>query len=205
VNMDPYKELGVSPGASRDEIRDAYGKLAKKYHPDRFQEDYMKELAEEKMKKINEAYDFLMKGASSRSSSASSSRGSQTAQNTANEEPAFFRQVRQLLQGRRFQEAFDLLNTNPVKNAEWYYLAGVSLMNLGQYETGLGHLEKAVSLEPQNVEYVQAFQQARNASFFTRRAGYVRGGGASCCEICAAAWCLDTCCECGGGDCITCC
>lgn len=52
---DPYEVLGVSKDASADEIKKAYRKLSKKYHPDLNHD----EGAEEKFKEVNEAYDIL--------------------------------------------------------------------------------------------------------------------------------------------------
>jgi len=57
----PYEVLGVKPGASESEIRAAYKNLVKKYHPDKYQNNPLADLAEEKMQEINEAYDILMK------------------------------------------------------------------------------------------------------------------------------------------------
>lgn len=57
---DPYKVLGVSPSATDEEIKDAYRKLAKKYHPDQYGDSPLSELAGEKMKEINEAYDTIV-------------------------------------------------------------------------------------------------------------------------------------------------
>ena len=59
---DPYEVLGISPDASDDEIKRAYRELARKYHPDNYQNNPLSDLAEEKMKEINEAYDAITKG-----------------------------------------------------------------------------------------------------------------------------------------------
>ena len=61
---DPYEVLGIKPGASDDEIKRAYRDLARKYHPDNYQNNPLADLAEEKMKEINEAYDALSKKSS---------------------------------------------------------------------------------------------------------------------------------------------
>ncbi len=55
---DPYEVLGISPGASEDEIKAAYRKMAKKYHPDL---NGGSPEAEKKMKEVNDAYTFLIK------------------------------------------------------------------------------------------------------------------------------------------------
>ena len=58
---DPYKILGVSPTATDEEIKKAYRKLAVKYHPDNYVDNPLADLAEERMKEINEAYDRIQK------------------------------------------------------------------------------------------------------------------------------------------------
>ena len=63
---DPYSVLGVSPDASDEEIKRAYRELARKYHPDNYQNNPLADLAEEKMKAINEAYDANTKRRSGR-------------------------------------------------------------------------------------------------------------------------------------------
>lgn len=75
---DPYEILGVSTDASDDEIKKAYRELARKYHPDNYQNNPLADLAEEKMKEINEAYDAITKSRSSGGYSSGYSGGSYT-------------------------------------------------------------------------------------------------------------------------------
>ena len=58
---DPYKVLNVSPSASDEEVKKAYRDLARKYHPDNYHDNPLADLAQEKMKQINEAYDAITK------------------------------------------------------------------------------------------------------------------------------------------------
>ena len=57
----PYEVLGVSPSATNEEVRDAYRALAKKYHPDNYVDSPLADMAEEKMKEINSAYDQILR------------------------------------------------------------------------------------------------------------------------------------------------
>jgi len=59
LDYDPYKALEISPGASWDEIEKAFKKMARKYHPDRFQSEKEQELANKLMSMINASYSFL--------------------------------------------------------------------------------------------------------------------------------------------------
>ena len=61
TRSEAYKILEVSENSSEEEIKAAYKKLAKKYHPDFYQNNPLASLAEEKLKEINEAYDILNK------------------------------------------------------------------------------------------------------------------------------------------------
>lgn len=62
MRKDPYQVLGVSRHASKEEVKEHYRSLAKKYHPDRYEDPYAKEMAEEKMREINAAYDAITSG-----------------------------------------------------------------------------------------------------------------------------------------------
>ncbi len=54
--IDPYQVLGIPRGASEEEIKKAYRKKAKEYHPDLHPDD---PVAAQKMNEVNEAYDML--------------------------------------------------------------------------------------------------------------------------------------------------
>ena len=58
---DPYQVLGVTRGASDEEIKKAYRTLSRKYHPDANVNNPNKDQAEERFKQVQQAYDQIMK------------------------------------------------------------------------------------------------------------------------------------------------
>ena len=56
---DPYEVLGVPSTATDEEVKKAYRNLARKYHPDNYHDSALADVAQEKMKEINEAYEMV--------------------------------------------------------------------------------------------------------------------------------------------------
>lgn len=201
--MNPYEILGIKPDATQAEIKSAYRKLIKQYHPDQYGDNPLRELAEEKMREINGAYDQLTKGSSGSSSNYSSSSSST---NNPNDSYALA-EARRLLQVRQLAAAEAKLNSISNRNAEWNFLYGVVLSNKGWYDGALKHLQTAVSMDPNNFEYKQALNSLnqRGQSYggnFYRQTGRNSSDTLDCCFN---LWCLDSLCECAGGDLIGCC
>lgn len=196
MERDPYSILGVGKYATEEEIKKAYRELAKKYHPDNFSDDSMKELAEEKMKEINEAYDTLTRRASGAQSSYSS---------------AEFIRIRTLINEHNFSEAeikLDAMNMSD-RGAEWHFLKGCVLSQRGWFLDAQKYFETACNMEPSNTEYRQAYESMRNtASSYSRgyrNAPQGRTGGCCDSDVCTTLICADCLCECLGGDLISCC
>ena len=208
MSQNPYKVLGVEENATPEAIKKAYTDMVKKYHPDRYKEDYMKELAEQKMKEINEAYDAIQKGNGYSSYSWREDTSRQTAdQSRRSESFGSLRDARMQINGRNFSKAREILQSLTQRDAEWFFLMGIVEVNYGNYDQGKYYINEAVMMDPGNQEYRQAYQQIFSGTIFSQNANPYNRYDTSqvCCQACAAAWCLDVCCECGGGDFINCC
>ena len=124
---DPYEVLGVPHGASEDEIKKAYRELARKYHPDNYANNPLADLAQEKMKEINEAYATLMKGG--RQQADAGSTGGQRSSAGSTSSPLY--EIRRRIQLGDLDGAEAGLNAVSARTAEWYYLRGVIAQRRG--------------------------------------------------------------------------
>lgn len=189
---DPYSVLGVKNNASDDEVKRAYRDLARKYHPDNYQNNPLADLAEEKMKEVNEAYDAInkMRGGGGQSQSAY---GYQSQSSTASS--GVYAQARQAINMGNLAQAEQLLRSAPTQNGEWHFLMGSVAYRKGWLDEASQHYQMACNMEPGNPEYRQAFNMMRQGGSSYRPYGY-SAGGADSCDCCTSMLCLN--CLCGG-------
>ena len=201
---DPYKVLGVSPDASDDEIKKAYRALARKYHPDKYRDSDLADLASEKMKEVNAAYEEIQNirkngGSSQSSHSNNNSQGGYNYGGGTSKNP-LYNEIRRYLNDGNIAAAeaklFEVHEGDRV--AEWNFLYGCVLIKKGQYVDAQRYIDIACSMDPYNHEYRAAKDQLRRQA-----QGY--GGydsaprvGCSCCDICAGLMCMDCLCACMG-------
>ena len=197
---DPYEVLGVSKNATDEEIKNAYRNLARKYHPDNYADNPLADLAGEKMKEINDAYDAIMNGRKS---------GKRSGANYNNPNSKFG-DVRSLIMQGRLDDAQVLLDGVPLnaRDAEWHFLNGSVLYKRGWFNDAYSNFAAAVRMEPDNPEYRQALNNIQRQGAGGYGNPYRTGnnmGGCSSCDVCSSLICADCCCECMGGDLIPCC
>ena len=181
--MDPYQVLGISRGASDEEIKKAYRSLSRKYHPDANINNPNKAQAEEKFKQVQQAYDQIMKEKQQGSSYGGgygygdgyggnyggfggfggfggSAYGNGSYQRSTQQESTRMQAAANYIRARHYREALNVLNDIPFgeRQGSWYYYSAVAHNGLGNTATALEHIRRAVELEPSNIQYRQ-FQQ----------------------------------------------
>lgn len=222
---DPYQVLGVDKNATDDEIKKAYRRLAKKYHPDANPGDAA---AAKKMQEINEAYDQIKNPEKYRTQTAGSQgygnpygnpyggsqqsggygydpfggyyqRRSYGEQYTDSHKQAAYNYIRY----GRYQEALNLLNqmTSDRRDAQWYYLSALANEGIGSQVTALEHMRKAVSMDPGNQNYLNELDRMEHGGdTYRRQAGNFQGFDLHmnpCASFCMC-YMLNMCCGRGG-------
>lgn len=195
---DPYSVLGVSPDASDEEVKRAYRELARKYHPDNYQNNPLADLAEEKMKEINEAYNTVTKlraGGGSPSGQAYQSAGYQSAYQSSYQSgyqyqqqssSPLYQRVRVMVQNRQLDEAEELLRSAPAQDAEWHFLMGSIVYRRGWLDEAYQHFQIAANAEPGNLEYRQALNMMQQQGRAARNTGR---SSSDCGDLCTSYLC----------------
>lgn len=214
VFMDPYQVLGVSRDASDDEVKKAYRNLSRKYHPDANINNPNKAQAEEMFKKVQAAYDQIMK---ERQYGGHGTAGSQYGQGSSHyggysggfggfggfgasdrEEEPRMQAARNFINSGHYQEACNVLNSIQERNARWYYYSAIANSGIGNQINALEYARKAVQMEPGNAEYRQLVSRLENNGRWYADRGTQYGFGTDgrsnclsdlCCCMCASSMC----------------
>lgn len=207
----PFVVLGVNENCTQNELFDAYKNLRNKYSDLRFEEGQTGTDACNKLEEIEHAYqqanDIL--------------RERYNIQYTGNN----LVDVENAIRNGNMDEAQHILDNCQERSAQWHYLQSVIFYKKNWTSDALKQLDFACNLEPDNIKYSEARENMikkmndsashQNTSFYrsNQKSGQrsysrpmgSREGDISICNCCSSLLCADCCCECMGGDLITCC
>ena len=202
---DPYKVLGVSPNASDEEIKRAYRALAKKYHPDRNPGDAE---AAKKMQQVNAAYEQIKNPPQAGSSGGYGGYSQydpfgfggyqQRSYTDTDSGDNYQKAALNYIRFGRYREALNALENSTQRDARWYYLSALANDGLGNQVTALEHIRRAVSMEPDNQEYLDALNRIEyGGTAYRQQAGNFRGfemRSNPCMNLCLCYLCQMFCC-----------
>ena len=199
----PYQILGVSETASMDEVKKAYRKLSRIYHPDANVNNPNKDQAEAKFKEIQAAYQQIEQRNTSGQGSYQQyyggfedffggfGFGGQSGQyRQESTDSTLMQAAANYLRNGYYREALNVLNNVPVaeRNAKWYYYSAQANAGTGNNITAQEHARTAVQLEPNNYVYQELLRRMQSGeSWYTQRGStYGRSAGSfySCCSCC---------------------
>lgn len=211
--MNPYEVLGVSENASDEEIKKAYRRLSRQYHPDANVNNPNKDAAEEKFKEVQAAYKSIMDGNSQNSYGGyNSSYGGQygggfggfggfsgfddferyTRRTTGEDrgEDMYFNAAARYIQNGSYDEALNVLKSISNHNGKWYYYSAIAHYGKGNQATALEHIQRAMNIEPYNMEYQRVYSQIKSGSNWYNGMGRTytmpTGSGGYCFKLCLA-------------------
>ncbi len=200
---DPYQILNVSSSATDEEVKRAYRELARKYHPDNYHDNPLADLAQEKMKEINAAYDEIQRrrsGQAGNRATASQGYGYGYQQQASYSGNAAFQQVRMAINRNDLNTAEQLLARINDHDGEWNYLKGTICYRRGWVDEARRYFQTACQMDPGNAEYRRALIHVENGGGSYRPEGYDVYSTGCGDNICARAMCTYLLCNaCGFG------
>lgn len=208
---DPYQVLGVPSTATDEEVKKAYRNLARKYHPDNYHDNPLADLAQERMKEINEAYETIRtqrKAAQSGGQSYGGYTGGYSQGYNAGAYGGVWQRIRLAISQGNLNLAEELLNAQTDHNGEWNFLKGAVCYKRGWMDEARRYYETAVQMDPGNAEYQRALDMlnGNGAAYRPNGYGHVTTGncaGDNCSSLCAACACMN--CLFGSGGYFFCC
>ncbi len=217
MSKNPFIILGVDEETvNQNELEQAYRTLRAKYEDDRFLEGEAGEEATRKISEIDQAYEDAREKLMTKS--------------TVTDKGISYTEIENQIRAKNFNQAQAMLDSIVDRNAEWHFLQSVIYYKKGWVSESMVQLKLAVNLDPSNVRYQTELQRLKenvegpqhtNYNYqrtnqhgdpYYRGDGYDRSYGPTrpsntngTCDICSTLCALDCCCECMGGDLITCC
>lgn len=140
----PFEELGLRAWAEPEEIRAAYRALVKQCHPDMVQDPAKKQEAQERMVRLNLAYEEALRLATPRQYAP-------YVQELPKDEAVAL--AERMLQKNKPENALRQLLRAESKDAVWYYTQGKILMRMEQFHSAHQAFREAVRLDPSNNTY----------------------------------------------------
>ena len=201
---DPYQVLGVPSTATDEEVKKAYRDLARKYHPDNYHDNPLADLAQERMKEINEAYEAVQSQRKAQRSGGYSASGAGYGTGYGGYQSAYqgsyqssrYQRVRMAISSGDLNLAEELLNAQTNHDAEWNFLKGAICYRRGWLDEARRYYQTAVTMAPDNPEYQRALDilEGRGAAYRPDGYGSVTTGtcgNSDCLRLCGATLCCN--------------
>ena len=204
---DPYQVLGVPSTATDEEVKKAYRDLARKYHPDNYHDNPLADLAQERMKEINEAYEAVQSQRKAQRSGGYSAGGQRYGGQGYGYQSGYqngyqggytsrYQRVRMAISSGDLNLAEELLNAQSDHDAEWNFLKGAFCYRRGWLDEARRYYQTAMTMAPDNPEYQRALDILEGRGTAYRPEGYgdvTTGacGDSSCLRLCGATLCCN--------------
>lgn len=218
---DPYDVLGLQRGASDDEIKKAYRTLSRQYHPDANVNNPNKAQAEERFKEVQQAYDAIQHEKEGGGYGPGSSRGGAYSSygdfsgfggawsgfggfsgfggsayrdgsaGAQSEADLHLQAAQNYINSRHYQEALNVLGQMTERDGRWYYLSAAANMGVGNNVQAKVMAQRAVELDPNNLQYRQLLEQMESGGSWYQGMGSAYGypmetGADLCPRMCLA-------------------
>lgn len=215
---DPYQVLGITPYATDDEVKSAYRKMAKKYHPDNFAGSDLAAKAEQKMKEVNAAYQEIQDiragkksggfgaggyggnyGSAGNGGSGSSGSDAGSSSYRMRNDPWYIcMRARELINQGRITEAEELLDRVPEskRDAQWHFCRGHVCYRKGYMTAARAEFKIACDMDPTNPSYRNAYDSLDRGSQSSPYGNAYSGNGGGCLTSLACLNCLCACMRC---------
>lgn len=217
---DPYKILETKPTATDAEIKQAFIKMKNKFDPNNYDKSDLKQIATEKTKEIDQAFDEIMNsrrldrlqhGKSTfddKNNNDGDTNQRYTNNNGQSSSYSDFDYIEGLINSNRLDEAQNLLNSisENERPAAWFYLKGLLLFKKGWLEDAANFLQAALKMDPTNRKYAATMQQIkwqRHGNFGPFNNGqnnqhppYPQTTSCNFCDTCMGVMCANAICSC---------